>query len=189
NAPFDFGGRALAATAEIHVVLDLELANVALELREILVNGGHLVEIPESSSYEGMVWASTGEGGGAAHETTAGGACGLPFGAVVDCGAIPCCAPMAACHNERNRRERWSRRRCCAGCLRWMSCWCGRGWGSWGGSWSGDSWWIRCAECWRNCGGRLFRERWLGRRSWRRRYWRGGLSRRWSGRWRRHCAG
>src|SRR5208283_5664185 len=29
NAPFDFGGRALAATAEIHVVLDLELANVA----------------------------------------------------------------------------------------------------------------------------------------------------------------
>src|SRR2546423_1890247 len=32
DSPFDFGGRALSAAAEILVVLDLELANISLEL-------------------------------------------------------------------------------------------------------------------------------------------------------------
>ena len=41
NAPFDFGGRALAAAAEILVVFNFELADVAFEPRQFLVDGRH----------------------------------------------------------------------------------------------------------------------------------------------------
>jgi len=43
DAPLDFRRRALAATAEILVVFDLELANVLLDLAQIFVNGRHVV--------------------------------------------------------------------------------------------------------------------------------------------------
>ncbi len=41
ETPFDFGGRALAAAAEILVVFDLELTNVPFELAQIFVDGRH----------------------------------------------------------------------------------------------------------------------------------------------------
>ncbi len=41
DAPFNFGGRALPASAEILVVFDLELANVPFDLAQIFVDGRH----------------------------------------------------------------------------------------------------------------------------------------------------
>src|SRR4029077_5992343 len=41
DAPLDFGGRTLAAAAEVLIVLDLELPNVFFECRQFFVNGGH----------------------------------------------------------------------------------------------------------------------------------------------------
>jgi len=41
NTPFDFRGRALTAAAKEHVVFDFELADVAFELTQFFVDGGH----------------------------------------------------------------------------------------------------------------------------------------------------
>jgi hypothetical protein len=41
DAPLDFGGRTLAAAAEILVVFDFELTDVPFERAQLFVNGSH----------------------------------------------------------------------------------------------------------------------------------------------------
>src|SRR5579884_3766437 len=69
DAPFDFGGRTLAPAAEVLIVLNLELADVAFDLTEIFVDSGHAGRSPVYSMLGFRLGGRQSSGpGGSAHQ-------------------------------------------------------------------------------------------------------------------------
>src|SRR6266436_1175557 len=141
NAPLDFRRRALPAASEILVVFNLELADVALELAQLLVNGRHARRKPPNLHARSTSESRQPEERAAMCIRHRCRPPGLP--------GAPHCAEMFEWMPGSNARFRASKRNCCGKFLRLMNCCCSRGWRRFRIAWTAAYLWKWRARCWR----------------------------------------